>query len=85
MHALHYVRNHHLDPELVGNMARDMFGAVHRAMLSARTTETYLYMLKPTLLVVVHHHVHNGIDILEEGTNLALLFEKTNHRLVVSA
>lgn len=59
-----------------------MFGAIDRAVLSARTTEGYLQMFKTAFEEAFHMMVHQLIHTLQERQDLAVTLQKINDRLV---
>ena len=63
---------------------RYMFGTINRAMLAACTAETNLQMLKTSFDKPLHMVIHQRIDMTQKGQNLTVLFQKINHRLVLT-
>ena len=60
----------------------EVFGGIDRAMLSAGTTETNLQMIKTAFDKPLYMVIHQGIDMIQESQDLAVLLKEIYHRLI---
>ena len=72
----------HLDTEFLMDMLCQMLGGIDGAMLTARTTEAEHERGKATLDVAAHMVVSQFIDGVEEGQNLAIVFQESDNGLI---
>ena len=63
-------------------MLGEGFGAIDRAVLATRASERHLQVREVAFDKTLHMMIHESIDRLQERQNLAVFFQKINHRLI---
>ena len=74
--------NAHLDTELLVDVLCQMLGGINGAMLTTRTTESEHQRGEAALDISAHMGIGQLIDRIEEGENLAIVLEESDHGLV---
>ena len=84
MNVLLTVTDAHLNAELIVDMLSEMLGGIDGTMLTTRTAEREHQRGKATLDISAHMGIGEFIDRIEEGQDLTIVFQESDHRLIES-